>query len=82
MSRSIHTTNRDLKRERSFSVQDGVPVTRGMTELEQDDIAKRVSKVNAQRKRQTEKQDAPGWKKLKLTKSGLAQETRKKRTSK
>ena len=79
MSRSIHTTTKDLKRERQFSARDDVSPTPDMTELERDDVKKRVHKLNAQRKRQAEKQDAPAHAELKVGKSGFVRVVKKRR---
>ena len=79
MSRSIHTTTKDLKRERQFSARDNVPSVPDMTQLERDDIKKRVHKLNTQRKRQAEKQDAPTHAQLKVGKSGFVRVVRKRR---
>ena len=79
MSRSIHTTTKDLKRERLFSVHDDVSSTPDITELERDDIKKRVHKLNTKRKRQAEKQDAPGHAQLKVETGGLVRDARKRR---
>ena len=80
MSRSIHTTTKDLKRERRFSARDNVPPSPDMTGLERDDIKKRVFKLNAQRKRQAEQQDAPAHAQLKVGESGLVRVVRKRKT--
>ncbi len=82
MSRSIHTTSKDLKRERVASVRDDVPSTSEMTELEKEDISKRIYKVNAERRRQTEMQNAPAWKEMKLTNGGIVLRVKKRRIEK
>ena len=68
-----------MKRERQFSARDNVPRTPKMTELERDDIKKRVHKLNTQRERQAEKQDAPAHAQLKVGKNGFVRVVRKRR---
>lgn len=76
MSRSIHTTQKDLKRERIFAIRDDVPPTADMSELEREDIQKHVHKLNANRKRQAERQDVPTHAHLKLGESGFTRSAR------
>ena len=59
MSRNIHTTKRDLIRERKFAANDGVPDDGSMTQLEREDIQKAIRKTNATWKHQAEKQQTP-----------------------
>ena len=79
MSRSIHTTQKDLKRERIYAAYDEVPPTAGMTALEREDIQKRVFKLNANRKRQAKSQDSPAHAHLKLGESGFIKSARTRR---
>jgi hypothetical protein len=77
MSRSIHTTKKDLKRERYFSHTDDVSRTGYATELERADINKSLRKLNEGRKRQAKKQNAPAHAHLKLEKNELVRSVRK-----
>lgn len=79
MSRSIHTTKKDLKRERYFSHADDVPRGGDATELERADINKSLRKLNETRKRQAEKQNAPAHAHLKLGKHDLVRRMRKRK---
>ena len=59
-----------------YAAYDDVPPSVGMTELEREDIQKRVHKLNANRKRQAESQDAPTHTHLKLGESGFVTSAR------
>jgi hypothetical protein len=77
MSRGIHTTKKDLKRERYFSHTDNVPRSGDATELERAHSSKSLRKLNETRKRQSETQDAPAHAHLKLEKNELVRNIRK-----
>jgi hypothetical protein len=79
MSRSIHTTKKDLERERKFAARDDVASTAEMTKLEREDIKKRVHKVNTKRMRQAQSQDAPTHAHLALGESSLVRSARRRR---
>ena len=81
MSRSIHTTKKDLARERRFAQNDGVATSEDGTEFERADINKSVRKLNESRKRHAEKHDAPASAHLALGKADLVRTVRKRRTS-
>lgn len=76
MSRSIHTTRKDLARERQFAANDGVAPTDGMTQLERDDLQKHIYKLNAVRNRQVQSQAALVHAQLALGESGLVRDIR------
>ena len=80
MARSIHTTKKDLKRERYFSHTDDVPRTGDATELERDDVNKSLRKLNETRKRHAEKRNAPAHAHLKLEKNALVRSVRNRKT--
>lgn len=79
MSRSIHTTKKALERERKFAARDDVAPTDAMTELERDDIKKRVHKLNTTQKRQAQNQDAPAHAHVTLGESGIVRSARRRR---
>jgi hypothetical protein len=79
MSRSIHTTKKDLQRARKFAARDNVPATLGMTELEGKDIQKRVHKANATWKRQAQNEDAPAHAHSVLSGNSLVTSARRRR---
>ena len=59
MSKSIHTTKKDLKRERTLE-QNEHDITNGaMTELEENYIHKNIYKINNEWERQSNKDNAP-----------------------
>ena len=66
MSRSIHVTQKDLRRERKFAVHDNVPASPEMSVLDSGDIKKRIYKLNADWKGQANRNDTPVYAKLKL----------------
>jgi hypothetical protein len=80
MARSIHTTKKQLIRERWFTHADGVSQAQDATELERKDFQKTLHKVNEARKRQAIKQDAPAHAYLSLRGSELARTVKKSRT--
>lgn len=59
MSRSIHTTKKDLKRERYFSASDGVPPSTDATELETQHFKKLLYKDNEKWKRAAQGKKVP-----------------------
>ena len=70
MSRSIHTTKRDLKRERKFAEQDGVPSSSQMTSLQRDEIKKTIFQLNSGWKKQSVNRGTPVHAELALDESG------------
>ena len=81
MSRSVHTTKKDLARERRYAQQDGVAPSTAGTELERADINKSVRKLNEKRKRQAEKQNAPSHAELALREHDVTRTLKRRRTS-
>ena len=82
MSRSIHTTKKDLKRERYFSASDGVPFWTGRSdrsELDSQHLKKLLYKDNEGWKRAAEKKKLPAVGKLKLMKGEIVYKLVKKR---
>jgi hypothetical protein len=59
MTRSIHTTKKDLVRERRYAANDGVLPVESMTQVEEQDIHKKIYKINAEWEHQAKKQDSP-----------------------
>ncbi len=80
MARSIHTTKKQITRERWFTHTDGVPQTSDATELQRKDFQKTLHKVNEARKRQAIKQDAPAHAHLSLLRNELTRTIKKRRT--
>ncbi len=70
MSRSIHTTTRDLTRERRFARSDDVPETASITVIERQDIQKRARKINARWKRKAQRVEAVAHAKILVTDVG------------
>ena len=66
MSRSIHTTEKDLRREYYFSKSDGVASVPGYTKLELASMQKSLHKINKQRHRQAAQKQAPNHVQLTL----------------
>jgi hypothetical protein len=81
MSRSIHTTKKDLLREWKFARTDEIRATSDMTVLEREDIKKSLHKVNAEFGRQAERDDAPAVAHISLSKSGVERVIRKRRAN-
>lgn len=81
MSRSVHTTKKDLARERLFGQQDAVPPCDAATEAERADINKSLHKLNEVRKRQAEKQNAPTQAELALGEHDIVRNVTRRRTS-
>ena len=76
MSRSIHSTKKQRLRELKYSQDSGVPITEGMTDLEREGLSKDIYKLNAQRKKQADKQNAPIHVYLKLEEGTLTSSAR------
>jgi hypothetical protein len=70
MSRSIDSRKRDLKRDRKFAQQDGLPVSPQMTVLDQDGIKKTIYKLNATWRKQSANSGTPVHAELGLDKDG------------
>jgi hypothetical protein len=71
MSRSIHTTKKDLKRERYFAASDGVPPLTDATELETQHFKKVLYKDNERWKRAAQRKKTPIVGKFKLSEGKL-----------
>jgi len=76
MSGSIHTTKKDLPRERKFAAQAELPPVRAITGLEQKDIQKRIHKLNATLERQAQHQAAPAHAHVTRKEKGIASNVR------
>lgn len=79
MSRSIHTTKKDLKRERYFSASDGVPLVSDMTDTESQHLKKLLYKDNEKWKRAAEKKKTPVVGKFRFSEGKLVLKRIKKR---
>lgn len=66
MARSIHSTKKQRLCELKYSQSDDVPVSEGMTDLEREGLIKDIYKLNAERKKQADKQDGSMHVHLKL----------------
>ena len=85
MARSIHTTKKDLKRERYFSASDGVPFPTDRSvrsELESQHLKKLLYKHNDGWKRASEKIKFPFVGTLKLIKGKIVYKLIRKRAPK
>jgi len=71
MSRSIHTTKKDLKRERYFAASDDVPPATDATELETQHFKKVLYKDNERWKRAAQRKKTPIVGKFKLSEGKL-----------
>jgi len=71
MSRSIHTTKKDLKRDRYFSASDDVPPSTDATELETQHFKKMLYKDNERWKRAAQRKKTPIVGKFKLSEGKL-----------
>jgi len=71
MSRSIHSTKKDLKRERYFAASDGVPPSTDATELETQHFKKVLYKDNERWKRAAQRKKTPIVGKFKLSEGKL-----------
>ncbi len=80
MARSIHTTKKQLIRERWFAHTDKVPQTNDATELESQDIQKSLHKSNEAFRRQAVRDDAPAHAKLALKGSEMTRTVNKRKT--
>ena len=80
MARSVHTTKKQLVRERWFAHTDAVPRADDATELERQDIQKRINKTNEAFRRQAIRDDAPAHAKLSLRGSKLTRTVNKRKT--
>jgi hypothetical protein len=78
MSRSIHTTKRDLVKERKFALTDGVS-NKDITTLERRDIQKRTHKINEKWKRDAHRSQAVAHAKIRVTETGPKREIQKSR---
>jgi hypothetical protein len=76
MARSIHSTKKQRLRELKYSQNSGFPISESMTDLEREGLTKDIYKLNAQRKKQADKQDAPIHVHLKLEERTSASFTR------
>jgi hypothetical protein len=81
MSRSIHATSKDLRRERAFSARDDVRPSPAATELERKLLTKLLLKDNAKWKREAAAADAPALGEFKLKGRKLTKTVKKKRAS-
>jgi hypothetical protein len=80
MARSIHTTKKQLIRERWFAHTDNVPRTDDATELERQDFQKSLHKTNEAYRRQAVRDDAPAHAKVALKGSELTRTVNKRKT--
>jgi hypothetical protein len=80
MARSVHVTKKQLIRERWFAHTDEVPQTDDATELEQQDIQKRLHKTNEAFLRQSIRADIPAHAELSIRESALKRTVNKRRT--
>lgn len=81
MARSIHVTKKQLVRERWFAHTDAVPRTADdATELERQDIQKRLHKTNEAFRRQATRDAVPFHAELALKGSELTRKIQKRRT--
>jgi hypothetical protein len=81
MSRSIHATSKELRRERAFAVRDDVRPSPDMTELERKHLTKLLQRDNAKWKRDAAAADTPGFGKFKLKGGKVTKTIKKKRAS-
>ncbi|MEQ2010277.1 MAG: hypothetical protein ABMA26_26120 [Limisphaerales bacterium] len=80
MARSVHTTKKQLVRERWFAHTDAVPRTDDATALERQDIQKRIHKTNEAFRRQAVRDDTPAHAQLALRDSKLTRTVNKRKT--